>query len=630
MAQLNDLERSSSDHRVASAETVPLSDSPNYRMVRKMPSAGTLLDRIDAPTSMGTSNTRSIDIDSLTSVPSSVSRFATVGPSSSSRSASATGSYAGVDEVRSLQPSRLNALGMVPSSSNKSGKWGFLRKMSMNKLKSDKGSALAASATANLKLLPPPLNHSSSDPVPTLPPRPGMSSTRSAMTLPTKKTMVPDVTEFGEPFAKMAIFAATLPSNGLPSVSSMYGSGSAGGTRNTRGKRRSFLPIDEPPSINISIPSTSPFIPAAATFEFRDALPAVTSEETVEDLTMIASTSGTLVESPSSVTDPEIRYATGLESIKSYLRDLFDLSRPPIEPYGGFEVVGGVDYAPSPADLLGSPGSPTDTRGFLSGARRARHLDVPVSHTESSASMYGSSRSSVTESSETSASKRFKNDRSKRFKVILEIYEYVCLVASLTSLRTERTYVRGLGELVSIYVKPAAQPINPGKIQSETVVPAAERKVVFGGIESILTIHRNNLLPALERAMRPLLEGKDDDEGILSTQTAHTVGEVFRTYIAYMKQYSTYINNFDNALSRMKTWTATASSPATPTFPPKPGSPNSTGIASSAVSVGMGMAMVSPPNGESIPHAGSSNMTTGQRKRVKTFLKVSRPSMAEH
>lgn len=195
------------------------------------------------------------------------------------------------------------------------------------------------------------------------------------------------------------------------------------------------------------------------------------------------------------------------------------------------------------------------------------------------------------------------------------------VVRMLTYRRTERTYVRGLGELVAIYVKPASQLVNPGKAQTETVVPAAERKIVFGGIESILTIHRDNLLPALERVIRHLLEGQDDEEGALSSKTAHDVGDVFRTYIAYMKQYSAYINNFDNALSRMKTWTAPISSPVMLAFPTKPTSPNIT-IASAAVSVGMGMSTVSMPINECAPQSGSS-MTTSQRKRVKAFLKVS-------
>ena len=184
--------------------------------------------------------------------------------------------------------------------------------------------------------------------------------------------------------------------------------------------------------------------------------------------------------------------------------------------------------------------------------------------------------------------------------------------ANADTRRTERTYVRGLGELVSIYVKPAAQPVKPGS--SETIIPAAERKIVFGGVESILTIHRDNLLNALENAVKPLLESTDDEEGKLSTATAHAVGEVFRTYIAYMKQYSSYINNFDNALSRMKTWTSIAG-------PIAPGlsSRSTSNIGAAAASVGM-MSAHSLPLGDSASQAGGT-MNTSQKKRVKAFLK---------
>lgn len=330
----------------------------------------------------------------------------------------------------------------------------------------------------------------------------------------------------------------------------------------------------------------------------------------VEDASMTVSASRPLFESPISEVDPEARYVAGLESIKSYLRDLFDLSRPPIEPYGGFEVVATTDgscgASSAPSDNLASPAS-NNTRGSISEARRARRptLETQPSRTPSTVSMHEGEKGVFATAPELLEGKKFKNDKSKRARVIREIYE------------TERTYVRGLGELVTIYVRPASQ--LTGTSKTETVVPAAERKVVFGGIDSILSIHRDNLLPALEKAIKPLLEGVDDDEGELSTQTAHMVGEVFRTYIAYMKQYSTYINNFDNALSRMKTWTAPTSAPGTPAFTPRSaaGTPS---ISSAAISVGVGLGAVSLPNSDPVPHSGSP-MTAGQRKRVKGFLK---------
>ena len=420
--------------------------------------------------------------------------------------------------------------------------------------------------------------------------------TRSAMTLPTQRTT--NVGEFGT-----GMFPSTTlngPLGSLPSATSIH-------TGPLRGKRRSFLPVDEPPSIKIAIPATSPFLPPVQIFDEGKGLASAASETSFDD-SISGSVSHPRVGSPLEV-DPETHHASGLESIKSYLRDLFDLSRQAIEPYGGFEVLSTTDgscgASSAPSDNMASPAS--NTRGSVSEARRGRRptLEGKLSRHASTASVSETGGCFAGDAPEVTEGKKFKNDKAKRARVIREIYE------------TERTYVRGLGELVTIYVRPASLPVNASK--GETVVPAAERKVVFGGVESIMSIHRDNLLPALEKVVRPLLDGKEDEDGELSTRTAHAVGEVFRTYIAYMKQYSTYINNFDNALSRLKTWAAPSSAPGTPVFGPRTpvGTPS---ISSAAISVGVGLGAVSLPNGDPVPHSGS-QMTTAQRKRVKTFLK---------
>ncbi|WVW84780.1 hypothetical protein I302_106815 [Kwoniella bestiolae CBS 10118] len=581
----------------------PTEHATQSKALRKMRSAGALLgSKNNSPTQTTFTNT---PLPTNNLAPANASKFASLGSSEGRRAASVMGNY----QNEQPQPaSRLAAPGLSTSSSTKTGKWGFLRKMSMHRLKGDKdkSATMTASASANLKSLPPPptmpqLQHTNTDPIPTLPSRPTINGTRSAMTLPTRSLIGPEAGEFGQiSLESPPVSSATLPNTGLPSSTSLYSN--TGGTTPVRGKRRSFLPIDlGPPSIEISIPLTSPFIPPLTGFDSLDRLPSATSEATIA--TMTASNSRPLVESPSGIL--EDRYAQGLESIKSYLRDLFDLSRPPIEPYGGFEVVSGQDSScaasSAPSDNLGSPMSGMAGQStFSTDVRRARRptLDNQSSRT-----------TSVVESEEceqTSLSgKKFKNDKSKRAKIIREIYE------------TERTYVRGLGELVSIYVRPSCQPINPNK-SNETVVPASERKIVFGGVESILSIHRDNFLPALEKAVKPLLEGQDDEEGSMSASTAHHVGEVFRTYIAYMKQYSTYINNFDNALSRMKTWSAPSSTPNTPAFTAKGGA--SPGISAAAVSVGMSAISSLSSGPDSVPISGN-QMTSSQKKRVKTFLK---------
>ena len=603
-------------------EDEPLALPPS-RPLRKMRSAGSLFNQTPqgASTAKGNLGFNTAPNASAPStaplVPPSASRFASLGSAEGRRAASAMGNYESESELS--PPPAASRPGMTVSTSAKGSKWGFLRKMSMNRLKGDKSeksekATLAASASANLSSLPPPLVHAASDIGPALGVRPSISMSRTAMTLPTRKTIESDISEFGE--ATMPSSASTLPLASplgtLPSRGSIFGT--TGSTLPKRGKRRSFLPIDTPPLINIAIPSTSPFMPTTTIFEDgRPPIPPPKSDIAFEDTSMTVSASQHFVESPLDDLDTDARYMSGLETIKSYLRDLFDLSRPPVEPYGGFEVVSqGEGSCGGSVAASEHPASPASgiVRGSISEARRARRptLETQLSRNPSTASVIDSEKGSFAGTTESVDGKKFKNDKSKRARVLREIYE------------TERTYVRGLGELVTIYVKPAAAPVGTAK-GGETVVPAAERKVVFGGIESILSIHRDNLLPALEKAVKPLLEGVDDDEGELSTRTAHAVGEVFRTYIAYMKQYSTYINNFDNALSRMKTWTAPTSAPGTPAFGPRHSQTATTpSISSAAISVGVGLGAVSLPSGDPVPHSGS-QMSTSQRKRVKTFLK---------
>jgi hypothetical protein len=546
---------------------VAVKDSPpSQRGLRKMRSAGTLLDQrsneqvkvvtpIMSAFGVRSFSTQQNDSSSTLTPPS---RFASFSQAEGRRAATAMSLHEEVDKVSPLQP-RLEAPALT-SSTSKSGRWGFLRKMSMNRLKPDK-TTLTASASANIRTMPA-LRHMETEPTgTTLLARPSMSTAKSAMTLPTRQGI--GAGEFGQ---VQASSSSTLPLSGLPTS---LGSGP------TRGKRRSFLPVDTPPSINVSIPSVSPFLPSVS---FVESIPPAESVETIEDTTMIASD---IMASPSEMNHDS---SMGLESIKSYLRDLYDLSRPRRDPFGGFEVVGNGAESHYAASASSDPHSPT-TRSSITSA----NAKMP--------SLTGGEEMHVV-----------KNDPGKRVKVIREIYE------------TERTYVRGLGELVSIYVKPADQKVSGRGGDSETVIPRGESKIVFGGIEPILSIHREHLLPALEKAVRPLLEGGDDEAGELSTKTAQTIGEVFRTYIVYMKQYSTYTNNFDNALARMQTWTTvTTSTPSTP-LPQKPKTPTgppSAGLSSLKVSG----PIASPV--ELVPHSGN-QLNANQKKRVKAFLKKCR------
>ena len=666
-------------------------ESPQ-KAVRKMRSAGDLLNARSATTEdrpIRQSSFRAPVQDIGRNLPMASASTAafptqTLGPRGGRNLTSAMGEYRAGGAP---SPPRTSARPSTSSSATgntkkDSGKWGFFRKMSMKSMKNDKGLVtMSAFENAALMPIPPPLVHANSDTGPTTTPL-GMSSKpplRSANTLPLRREPVLD--DFGTKVASLDRKVGTVSSNrALPTSMSLFGH--IGPVTTKRGKRKSFLPIDGPPTLlNVAIPSTSPFMPNSAIFEESpidptDALASPTSEESKVDLRSEvsiraiengASTTSLHrnssfgqestrsrrrsrgLESPAQI-DSATNYSASLDTIKSYLRDLHDLSRPATETYGGLETVTsqrssgytsshghsqesspmanfGSNEAYSPASLSG--------RNSISEARRIATLTTPDNAPSSrsstnDASLEGSSSVEDMGMSAPSSGKKFKNDRAKRARILREIYE------------TERTYVRGLGELVTIYVKQGSLPVA-GK-GGETVVPLSERKIVFGGVDSILNIHRDNFLPSLETAVKGLLEGKDDSDGQLSIQTAHQVGNVFRTYSAYMKQYSSYINNFENALTRMKTWTAgSTSTPNTPAFPAKSTLPTypgkqmgRDGISNAAVSVGMGLSSLSLPLGSegqgrttsSTGAAGSAgtagSMSTSQKKRVKAYLKKCR------
>ncbi|ODN81762.1 hypothetical protein L202_02145 [Cryptococcus amylolentus CBS 6039] len=566
------------------------------RGLRKMRSAGALLNKMNQSVGSQSPSIRPRDLS-----PPPTDRFASLGGSDGRRAASAMSNYA--EDSSEPTGSRLGK-----SSVQKPGKLGgFLRKMSMNRLRpeKDKMAAVASSAASNLKTMPalPPMRHQHSDPIKPVAIRPGMLGAMSSATLPTRKITDLHISDFG-PVSLVPTGPSTMPLAGLPFPSQMGASTSGMGTSNNttslRGKRRSFLPLDGPPSINVQIPTSEFHDPHAA----ETPVPTLTMEAP----TPLATTpppimSQALVESPVAENDYDAKYAQGLDTIKLILRDLHDLSRKsiPHDTFAAMSGVGSADSSYATSSVLSEhPGSPRSVdRDSVVDVHRARRHTLERDSRELSNG--GGGYVDLGEKEPSLSGKKFKNDKSKRAKIIHEIWE------------TERTYVRNLGELVTIYVKPSAKVVNPNKSAVETVVPSSERKIVFGGIESILAIHRDNFLPALEKVVKTLIEseGKADD-GEMSIETAYRVGEVFRTYIAYMKQYSTYITNFDNALARMKTWSGTSSGTSTPTFPGKAGS----NMSSTAINAGM--SAISLPS--AAPTASGPQMSSSQKKRVKAFL----------
>lgn len=107
--------------------------------------------------------------------------------------------------------------------------------------------------------------------------------------------------------------------------------------------------------------------------------------------------------------------------------------------------------------------------------------------------------------------------------------------------------MKGLQELVDIYIKPASVAVNilsgSGK---ETVVPASERRVVFGGVDALFSFHKESFLPALEIAAAPLMKPsaelqQADADGQLSQTVVKAVASMFLKHAAFMRMYSSYI-----------------------------------------------------------------------------------------
>lgn len=166
---------------------------------------------------------------------------------------------------------------------------------------------------------------------------------------------------------------------------------------------------------------------------------------------------------------------------------------------------------------------------------------------------------------------------------------------------TERTYVKGLRELCLIYIGLGSVPVSSSSGKKDTVLPAAERRAVFGNVEAIHDFHSQVLLPELEAALALVDEEKAGKVGADGepVSAAREVARVFIQHTAFLKIYSSYVNGFDGALAKIQNWSADPSSrersPVLGGSSPNPGS---------AV-------------GSQLP----SRLSTNQRKRIKSYMK---------
>ncbi|KAJ7630666.1 hypothetical protein FB45DRAFT_793282 [Roridomyces roridus] len=509
----------------------------------------------------------------------------------------------------SISPPRpANADATIRAGKEKS-RWGFLKKMSMGKMKGDPPSPRP----------PPPQRPHMMRAPGTAPPgsgSPDRFSETPQINMRISTTGILEGLSSRPPTIHHTLTTTNEADEQRPSLSPPAPLGLLAPPPTMRtAKRRSFLPLDAPPILNIPIPAASAFVPGVM---------ATSDTDGPESLR---------VETPSPVAENYLRreeerareaYQRALRSVMAYLKDMNDL---------------GLSHQAAAVGLYGANGDESlvtrSRRPTASGLDREASMSSTGSSTLSSFDSSGQLRSidslsgirggtstqtnsvATTDSSGSGDERKFKDDKAKRAMVIREIVV------------TERTYVKGLAELVDIYIKPGAAPVNVlGGSSKETVVPASERKIVFGGIDALFSFHKESFLPALEIAAAPVMKSsaelmEADADGQLSLTVAKAIGNMFLKHTAFMKMYSSYINNFDNAVQRVKNWTATAtpnSSPAIPAVTPSGSQLAGLGLALSAIS----RPDVPPVDGSAA--AGVPPLSTSQRKRLRTYLKRCRIS----
>ncbi|TFY62406.1 hypothetical protein EVG20_g6717 [Dentipellis fragilis] len=511
----------------------------------------------------------------------------------------------------------------------KSGRWGFLKKMSMGKIRSDSPSS-SRSSTAQGRPSASPLasldegsTRSSSTPNMThgnTGPQANFRLSSADGPLVESPADIPEVSFSPvivepemESLSETREVPPSSPAPGLLSPSTLAPPTSR------PAKRRSFLPIDGPPALSIPVPSNSDFLPSLG----------VTDQDDTE---------GRGAQTPSPVLAETMEqyqrreqekareaYTRSLRSVMAYLRDVNDLSLSQnntlsIYSQASIDSGGSGTRSRRPTIVEGnrvvSDGSMNSPPSFSGSTDQLRSMESIARLRSLSSSQTASVVTTDSTGSSGGEERKFKDDSGKRAMIVREIVE------------TERTYVKGLQELVDIYIKPAAAPVNLlGGVSStkETVVPAAERKLVFNGLDSLFSFHRESFLPALEMAAKPLFKPSavlalEDADGKLSTKVATAVANTFVSHAAFMKMYSTYINNFDNSVQRIKHWTSDRPVGGT-SSPPAQMTPSS-----SAQMIGLGLAIssISTPgmNPDGVPTLnGVGALSSSQRKRIKSYLK---------
>ncbi|KAH9849822.1 hypothetical protein C2E23DRAFT_838532 [Lenzites betulinus] len=526
---------------------------------------------------------------------------------------------------------------------DKSSRWGFLKKMSMGKMRTDQPPPPTRSSLHQSQV-----PQQSPNPSRPTPPKQFVSTPLLDVRISTTGMLLQQQQERAMDEAPIASSLSRKHSNDLlkltaspldqlkkmsneaakqaPATSSNNLLAPPVSSQTSRAnKRRSFLPIDVSP---IPIPAASQFVPGITATNSNDG-----SDESVPPA------SSPLQRSP---VQPDNSYEElqrreedrarearirALRSVMAYLKDMHDLTRSQPQTLSIYGIASPDSTSSGPRSRRptmvdnGRLASESTIGSIGSSGSSSRPESVNLRSTEGRTSVRTGSTTQTNSVATTDSTgsagaeeRKYKDDKSKRSRIIREIVE------------TERTYVKGLQELVDIYIRPASAPVNGlGGVgqRQDTIVPAQERKIVFSGLEALFYFHRESFLPALERASAPLLEPaqapQGDNDGQLSLYVARDVANTFVSHAAFMKMYSTYINNFDNSVQRIKTWTSDKPGAATPAQALSPSS-------SSAQLVGLGLAMSAGLGAGTAPDASvsasnSAVLSSSQRKRIKQYLK---------
>lgn len=313
------------------------------------------------------------------------------------------------------------------------GKWGFLKKMSMGRMRPDPPVPRLTQSYGPLSS-----RSTQTSPQSAVAPRPQMPSTPisagSSSSRPralTRNVLSPIPPLSAGPSSISTPIATNPPSSSLsvpPSTS-------------RAAKRRSFLPLDGPPSLNIPIPTTSPFfteelITPLEETEEEQVKAAAEQRPVVSEVTERLSTAEP--ESVNTQTQQQHSQARALRSVMAYLRDMSDLT------VSNTAVVGNMPSAmPSSANLANTSPDGADGRTrrptIAEGGRTASDFGSPLSsHTDESRM---NTMSVVTTDSNGSLKgeedRKYKEDKSRRVKIIREIVQYVVSIMS-------SSYVLGL------------------------------------------------------------------------------------------------------------------------------------------------------------------------------------------